>query len=496
MSDNTMVVTLLLDDQLTDAINKVKKEIDKTSDSIRSFGREVSQIGKNMAFFGAAITGPFVLAMKKAAETNSDVAKTFKQLQSATDKLNQSIAVSLIPIMQTFVGVIVTFSNWWNSLSQSFRDFIVQTAFLSGAILAIGGIITVIVGKLISLSAVVYSAVQSFRLFALLNGPLLITTAIIGSIIFLMIKFRAVGDTVVSTFEMVFRFLMNGFHSVNAAIGKLVEGTLNGLLFITEGIAKIPGPTQEAFQKMSDSIRQTRDTAREFADLELNEVIVNTKKIGDIFLTGQGEWSNAFQIGIDKIGELSSGFQNLQQVGQNAATTIAVTWTEKWNVIKNVVGQLGSALQAAAAENKKYAVAAQAVAIGMAIMNTAEGITNIWAKWGAFPPVAAALTAILTAATAIQIATISKQSFAVGSPNVPSDMTAQIHKGETIIPATFADAIRKGDLSLGGPGGGGSGDIQINLYGITINSKDSIRELAEDLGFEIDRNLRNARARV
>ena len=40
-------------------------------------------------------------------------------------------------------------------------------------------------------------------------------------------------------------------------------------------------------------------------------------------------------------------------------------------------------------------------------------------------------------------------SFAVGSPNIPNDMVAQIHKGEMIIPRVQADAIRNGNSGSG-----------------------------------------------
>lgn len=46
-------------------------------------------------------------------------------------------------------------------------------------------------------------------------------------------------------------------------------------------------------------------------------------------------------------------------------------------------------------------------------------------------------------------------SFAVGTPYVPSDQIAQIHKGEMIIPADEAAAMRRG--------GGGSGPVAINI---------------------------------
>lgn len=45
---------------------------------------------------------------------------------------------------------------------------------------------------------------------------------------------------------------------------------------------------------------------------------------------------------------------------------------------------------------------------------------------------------------------IKLPSFAVGTSNVPYDMIAQIHQREMIIPATFAESIRQGQMTLGG----------------------------------------------
>ena len=81
--------------------------------------------------------------------------------------------------------------------------------------------------------------------------------------------------------------------------------------------------------------------------------------------------------------------------------------------------------------------------------------------------------------------------FAEGTDTVP----AMLSPGEMIFPRSMADAIRAGDISVSGRnGGGGGGDIEINLYGVTITGKESVRELAEELGFEIDRQRRSARS--
>lgn len=48
------------------------------------------------------------------------------------------------------------------------------------------------------------------------------------------------------------------------------------------------------------------------------------------------------------------------------------------------------------------------------------------------------------------------ESFAVGSPRVPRDMIAQVHKDEMIVTARDAQGIRAGNLTLGGGGSGAS----------------------------------------
>jgi hypothetical protein len=155
-------------------------------------------------------------------------------------------------------------------------------------------------------------------------------------------------------------------------------------------------------------------------------------------------------------------------------------------------GRLESALSAAGEANKAFARASQAVAIGMAIVNTALAISK--ARSAAPPPFNYILAGIEAAAGAIQIATIASQKFAVGTPNVPQDMFAQVHKGETIVPATFAEAIRKGDLSLSGGGNkGGGGDINIVINYPKFNNKEDMDKIMYEMGLRIEQQLRYAR---
>lgn len=69
----------------------------------------------------------------------------------------------------------------------------------------------------------------------------------------------------------------------------------------------------------------------------------------------------------------------------------------------------------------------------------------------------------------IQWAATHLKSFAVGTSNVPHDMVANIHKGEMIIPAAHAAAIRAG--------GGGSG-ATVNMHVHTIDSQSFLGHLS------------------
>ena len=101
-----------------------------------------------------------------------------------------------------------------------------------------------------------------------------------------------------------------------------------------------------------------------------------------------------------------------------------------------------------------------------AAAQSALALIKVQAQTGIFSAPFLVATGI---STALQLAAIGaakpqRPSFEVGTTNVPYDMTANIHKNEMIVPADFADGIRKGEVSLGG-GQAGGGQSPIYLDG-------------------------------
>lgn len=108
--------------------------------------------------------------------------------------------------------------------------------------------------------------------------------------------------------------------------------------------------------------------------------------------------------------------------------------------------ELKDILLMAAKDNKAAAMAYKAIAIGESVVATYLGATKALAEMPFPANIAAA--GLVTAKGLLQVNAIRNQSFAVGTDYVPNDMTANIHKGEGIIPAKENQFLQSGKMAL------------------------------------------------
>ena len=143
------------------------------------------------------------------------------------------------------------------------------------------------------------------------------------------------------------------------------------------------------------------------------------------------------------------------------------------DIINETSASNKSAIEKKAAKEKaeleyKGAMTSWGVNLAMAAATAPMAILNAFTAGIKFGPITAGIfTGLASATSLLQIAAITaskpqRPSFAVGTTDVPHDMVANIHKDEMIVPATFADGIRKGEVSLGAGGGGGQSPVYLD----------------------------------
>lgn len=131
------------------------------------------------------------------------------------------------------------------------------------------------------------------------------------------------------------------------------------------------------------------------------------------------------------------GTQTWQQVIGNALDNVVTAfanageqWLETW-LINLLAGE----------------TAHKATAVSEITTDAATSAAGAYSSVAAIPYVGWAMAPAVAAGA--EAAVLGFASFDVGTVGVPHDMMAQVHKDEIIIPQTFSDGLRSGDLQLG-----------------------------------------------
>jgi hypothetical protein len=144
---------------------------------------------------------------------------------------------------------------------------------------------------------------------------------------------------------------------------------------------------------------------------------------------------------------------------------------------------------------------AHAAAAGKTVMSdAAQAFSGAYASASQIPYVGWILGPAAGAAAFAAVAGYEAlASLDTGTWNVPQDMTANIHRGEIVVPAFEASLIRSGDATLGGGAGSGSGGGgDIHIYGPLVSAIDTqtgaqflranIKTIAQGLAVQLGRN--------
>lgn len=497
MTNHELSVIMRLKDEMSKKISKAQghmvqfsKSVQKTGIDLRRTGEDFEALGRRSLFFAAALTGPLALAFKNSADRSSAVSDQMERLQRITSKVQLEIATAMIPAVEKMSTVIANLASWFNNLSPQMKQTIVNVTLATGAFLAMEGITSLMVGKFLKLGSSVVIAISAMAGFSAVNLPLIAIAATLGGIIFAMMKWKDVSDVLMGTFEIMFNFLSNGFDTALAAVQGFHSGAATAVAAVLEALAKIPGPQQEAFMEMADSIRIVGEGARILADESLQRVIDRSKEVGAIFAGENGSWADSFGETKEQMAAHSESIKamlaGLGVASAEAANAGKKGWVDFKQELPGLVTTLQTSLAQASSLGKGFARAAAAISIAMAIINTAQGVTRALKD---YPwPFSMVVAGLVGAAGAIQIATIASQKFHsggfVGGAGMASDeVPAVLQTGEGVLSRRGMSALGGvaplNALNSGRGSGGGGGDTIINIGSITSNATSSAQVAAE-----------------
>jgi tape measure domain-containing protein len=228
--------------------------------------------------------------------------------------------------------------------------------------------------------------------------------------------------------------------------------------------------TQKEFEAETNAIKREEELAllREDMALRLEDQILDN----ETRLALKEEFEERKKGIDDKYREQKSVADKLQDAIdiKNKQVKDSTIWKTSDSLAKSLVGLESNKNSQLRSIGKAMGQFQKAQALYGITVETGKGAISAYSSLAPIPIIGPALGAAAAAAVVAyglqQASEVTGASFAVGAGEIPQDMQAQLHAGEMVIPASFAESIRAGDLSIGGGGenqGAVSGETIINV---------------------------------
>jgi len=288
MTNHQLEIIMKLRDEVSKRLDgiqgnlvKFSNAMEKVGQTLASTGRMISKVGSLMATFGAVITGPLFLAFKSADKYSGQVHERLEKLKNLTLAFQVHIATALIPIMDRVINTLGVLWNAWNKLSPATQQAIIQGVAITGVLLTLGGVITILVGKFITLGGYILKLAQNIMLWAALNWPFALIAAAIGGLIVLTLKYQSVSTPVLNSIEVAAYAVAIGYEKILIAMMKVAHFTMwdksgNAAIFLAGQI----DAANQLIAKLESRISGVMVTGKGSLETGLEET---KKQIGSLF---------------------------------------------------------------------------------------------------------------------------------------------------------------------------------------------------------------------
>jgi hypothetical protein len=477
----SVVGRLILDTSSFDrsAVNASRK-IENLGASIVSTTRQLTRVASTMTFLGASITAPIILAFKSAEKYSNPAREEIQKMNNAFIGLRVSIAESLLPIMHTFGNAIADLAQRWQALSPALRESMLRTALLTGVFLTLGGVVSMVILKIVMLIGYVIKLAGAFAVFAAVNPVLLVIYIAIAAVVMAMFKWKTAGDLVMNTLQILFNMAKIGLNSI-----LYITNSLTSAFFAaTTGALKLAAATtapwnKEAKKHLEDLASGAWKLAQQYTELantNLKNIADAGKNTFEVLTTGQSDFSMGFDDLKTQAQALIDLFKNLgsQEIKvknwEVASKTFAQGWRDAFDKINAELHDWGTM----AGSIVQGVASGMQTSISNFLMNIKDyfnGSKNFFVEFGNFilKILADVIAQIVTAKIIAGIGSIASNwgggtatvsgkvvntapanyylgSHAEGTDSIPYTGNYRLHEGEKVTPKY--DANKSGAIEL------------------------------------------------
>lgn len=524
-------------DGFNNQLKGAQTALDSFTSYTKSLSRELSSLGSIFTLTGAALAGPITLAYKDMSKNSVDIAQQTQRLSDMFEQFQREIGGAVVPVFTAYNNVLENLLGKFNSINPIVRDQIIQATLLAGTFLIVAGVFAIISSRVVKL----ISDIAGLASKLLSVNPIVLATVLaFAALIYLMLRFKAAGDTVISFFQSLFLIGQIVIQTISLAFEKLFLVVITGAENAVNALSKIWGPQQQALKDLAAQIDKTRIGLQGMANVDAAGLQARWVQLTGIIKTGTGSWSdeldafkknmkdflnslgsgsgsgglppqinnfiNGFKDGLDQIGvkvndlhTAGVNFTNTLQTGMSTAFSNIILGTES---VSAAFAEFGASILKAIVDFITQWIAFQIISKVATGAATALGITTAATLAQAYAPAAAlaslasfgansapASAGIASTVTLANILAIPK--FSTGTSGIADDTLGLFNKDEIIIPKTFSDGLKSGQLSLSGNGRGSGGSKQI-IFDFTGAKFNGITDkLVKDIFTKASENINN-----
>lgn len=279
------------------------KSLKGVSANLAQFGKEISRVGTTIAWTGAAITGPLVLAFKNAEKYSTPVRQELERLKNASIGFQTSIATALLPTARQLTNFFGRLLAIWNSLNPVIQQSIAQAVAWTGIWLMVGGTIGVVTGKIITLVGNIGRLLGGLIAFAGANAPLVAIVAIVAALVAIFWKLKGATETL-NGIEVAFYTLGIGASKALSGIVFVMDKVMFGFQKLYEILGKAP-LVGKFYRGIASGIESARGALTSF-DARNKEVLAELESRITKIMSGQkGTLAKGFEDIIGLVKELS-----------------------------------------------------------------------------------------------------------------------------------------------------------------------------------------------